>query len=80
MFSHIVINDIVNNCLFLSNDINLLLCAVVVAASCLLSSDKKELNTAYRGRESVDELVFACGAALKCFNAIPSIYIDLFSP
>ena len=27
---------------FLSDDINRLLCAVVVAASCLLSSDKKE--------------------------------------
>ena len=30
------LNDVVSNFLFLSNDINSLLCAVVVAASCLL--------------------------------------------
>ena len=41
MFSHIVLNDVVNTCLFFSNGINRLLCAVVVDASCLLSSDKK---------------------------------------
>ena len=41
VFHHNVLNDVVNNFLFLSNDINRLLCAVVVAASCLLSSDKK---------------------------------------
>ena len=40
VFSNIVINDVVNNSLLLSNDINRLLCAVVVAASCLLSPDK----------------------------------------
>ena len=40
MFSHILLNDVVNNCLLLRNDINRLLCAVVVAASCLISSDK----------------------------------------
>ena len=44
------LNDVVNTCFFLSNDINRLLCAVVVAASCLLSSDKKESNTSCRGR------------------------------
>ena len=33
-----------------------------------------------RGRESVDELISACGAALKCSNAIPSIDTDLFPP
>ena len=33
VFSHISLNDVVNTCLFLSNDINRLLCAVVVAAS-----------------------------------------------
>ena len=65
VFFHIVFNDIFNTSLFLSNDINRLLCAVVVAASCLLSSDKKECNTAFRGRESVDELISACGAALN---------------
>ena len=36
------LNDVDNTCLFLSNDINRLLCALVVAASCFLSSDKKE--------------------------------------
>ena len=41
VFSHIVLNDVVNPFLFLINDINRLLCDVVVVASCLLSSDKK---------------------------------------
>ena len=41
MFYHIVLNDIVNTFLFLRNYINRLLCAVVVAEYCLLSSDKK---------------------------------------
>ena len=41
VFSHIVLNDVVNMFLFLSNEINALLCAVVVAASCFLLSDKK---------------------------------------
>ena len=40
MFSHVVLNDVGNTYLFLRNEINRLLCAVVVAASCLLSSDK----------------------------------------
>ena len=40
VFSHIVLNDVFNTFLLFSNDINRLLCAVVVAASCLLSSDK----------------------------------------
>ena len=40
MFYHIVLNDVVNNRLLLSNDINSLRCAVVVAASCLISSNK----------------------------------------
>ena len=79
-FPHIVLNDIVNTCLFLNNGINRLLCAVVVAEYCLLSSDKKERNTACRGRESVDELIYACGAALKCSNAISYIDTDLFPP
>ena len=78
MFSNIVLNDVVNTFLFLRNDTNYLLCAVLVAASYLLSSDKKELNTAFRGRESVDELISACGAALKCSNLIPSIDTNLF--
>ena len=36
------LNDVDNTCLLLSNNINRFLCVVVVAASCLLSSDKKE--------------------------------------
>ena len=80
MFSYIVLNDVFNTCWFLSNDINRLLCAVVVAASCLVSSNKKERNTAFRGRESVDELISAYGAALKSSNVIPFIDRDLFPP
>ena len=56
------------------------MCAVVVAASCLLSSDKKEWNTAWCWRDSVDELISACGTELKCLNAIPSIDTDIFPP
>ena len=41
VFYHIVLIDVVNTCLFLSNDINRFLCAVVVVASYLLSSYKK---------------------------------------
>ena len=80
MFSHIILNDVVNTRFFLSNDSNCLLCTVELAASCLLLSDKKELNTACHGRESVDELISAFGAALKCSNAIPSIDTDIFPP
>ena len=41
VFYQIVLNDVVNTFFSLSNEINCLLCAVVVEASCLLSSDKK---------------------------------------
>ena len=41
VFSQILDNDIFNKFFYLSNEINRLLCAVVVAVSCLLSSDKK---------------------------------------
>ena len=41
VFSHIVLNDVVNDFLSLRNEIKRLLCSVVVAASCLISSDKK---------------------------------------
>ena len=56
------------------------MCAVVVAASCLLSSDKKEWNTAWSWRDIVDDLRSAFGNALKYFNAIPSIDTDIFPP
>ena len=73
MFSHIVLNDVVNPFLFLINDVNSLMCDVVVAASCLISSDKKELNNAWHCRDSVDDLLSAFGAALECSNTIPYI-------
>ena len=41
VFSQIVLNGVVNTFLYLRNEINRLMCAVVVAASCLLLSDKK---------------------------------------
>ena len=41
VFSHIVLKDALNNFFSLSNEIKRLLCTVVVAASCLLSSDKR---------------------------------------
>ena len=41
VFSHIVLNDAVNTFLSLGNEIKRLLCVVAVAASCLVSSDKK---------------------------------------
>ena len=45
VFFHILLNDIFNTFLSFSNEIERFLFAVVVAASCLLSSDQKELNT-----------------------------------
>ena len=57
-----------------------LLCEVVVAASCLLSSDKKELNTAWRGHGFVDEFISVCFNTMKCSNAITYIDADLFPP
>ena len=39
VFSHILLNDVVITFFSLRNEIKRLLCAVVVAASCLLSSD-----------------------------------------
>ena len=80
VFSHIVLNDVVNTFSFLSNDINRLLCAVVVAESYLLSSNKKEWNTACRGHGNKYELISDCGAALKFSNAIPYIDTDLLPP
>ena len=41
VFSYILLNDAVITFFSLSNEIKHLLCAVVVAASCLLLSDKK---------------------------------------
>ena len=66
--------------LFLNISIKRLMCAVVVAEYCLLSSDKKERNTAWSGHSFVDEFISVCGNAVKCSNEIPSIDTDLFSP
>ena len=41
VFSHIVLNNILNTSPPLINNIQRLMCAVVVVASCLLSPDKK---------------------------------------
>ena len=54
------------------------MCEVVVAASCLLSSDKNELNTVCHGHGSVDEFIYVCGNELNFSNIIPSIDIYLF--
>ena len=56
------------------------MCAVVVAESCLLSSDEKYWNAAWRWRDGVVVLIYAFGNALKCSNAIPSIDTDIFPP
>ena len=40
LFSHIVLNDVFNNFFSLVNETKRFLCAVVIAASCLLFSDK----------------------------------------
>ena len=45
VFSHIVLNDVVNTFLYLINKIKLLLCAVVVVASFFLSSYIKKIET-----------------------------------
>ena len=49
-----------------------LLCAAVVAASCLLSSDKKEQNTSYSDTASDVNYELDWFEALKLSNAIPS--------
>ena len=56
------------------------MCELVVALSCLLSSDKKEWNTAWLGNGFVDEFISVCGNSLKCSSAIPSIDTDIFPP
>ena len=80
VFSYIVLKDFINIFYSLSSEIKRLLCAVVVAASCLLSSDKKEWNTAWLWRDGIGVLMSAVGNALKVSNVIPSIYTDLFTP
>ena len=44
VFLHIILNDVVNTFLSLANEIKRLMCVVLVAASCLLSSDKKRVK------------------------------------
>ena len=80
VFSHILLNDVVNTFLFFRNEINCLLCDVVVTAYFLLFSDQKEWPTAWRWCNIVDDLISTFGAALKCSNAIPSIDTDIFPP
>ena len=64
----------------LRNEIKLLLCAVVVAESYLLSPDKKESNTACHWRDGLVELISALDNVLKCYNEITSIDNDIFPP
>ena len=49
IFTHIVLSVDVSTFFPFNSSIKHLLCAVVVAAYCLLSSDKKGWNTAWRG-------------------------------
>ena len=77
--SHIVLNSDVNTFLYYISSIKLFLCEVVVAASCLLSSEKQYWNTAWRRHDFVDEFIPVSGNALKCSNAITSIDTDIFS-
>ena len=55
-----------------------LMCAVVVAASFLLSSDKNKIKYPWRGHDFVVALFTVCGDVLKCSNVIPSIDKDIF--
>ena len=66
--------------LSLSREIKHFLCAVIMAESCLISSDKREWNTAWRWRDGVVDLISAFGSELKCFNEIPYIETDIFTP
>ena len=69
MFFHIVLNYVVNTCLFLSNDINCLLCAVVVAASCFAN----QIQSEYCGG---NRPVSIEGIALEHFSAAPQADIN----
>ena len=57
-----------------------LLCAIVVAESCLLSSEKNERNTVLRVCDCgvVDFLAYV--GALNFSNKMPSIDTDIFTP
>ena len=78
MFYHIVLNDVFNNVYSLRNEIKHLLFALVVAASCLLFSDKIEWNTSWCWLDGVVELIPDFGNALKWSNEIPYIDTDTF--
>ena len=74
VFYHIVLNvDIGTFCSF-NISIKCLICAVVVTASFLLSSEKKELNTAWIGHSFLNEYIYVCGNALKCTSTIPFFF------
>ena len=57
-----------------------LLCAAVVYASCLLSSNRKEWNTALKLKLYKEDYDVTWYVALKCSNAMPSIDTDLLTP
>ena len=62
--------------LSLISEIKWLMCVVLVAESCLLSSDKKEWKNAWRWIDGVIELIYFYGNALKISDSIP--YIDTY--
>ena len=76
--SYIVLNYEISLFLFFNNSIKLLIYAVLVVASCLLLSDKKQWNTACHGHGFVDEFIYFCVNPLKFSNIIPSIDTDIF--
>ena len=57
-----------------------LLCAIVVAESCLMSSDKKERNTAQNVRNCGVVSIYVYIGALKLPNTMPSIDTYKFPP
>ena len=79
LFPHIVLNVDVSTFCYFNSSIKRLMCAVVVAASCFLSSDKKEWRTAWHGHDFVDDFIYVCGNTLNCSNAVHSIYTHLFT-
>ena len=65
---------------FFNDYIVRLLCVNFVSESCLLSSDKKEGNTACRFQVLDVENNNNCSAGLNLSNSMPSIYINILPP
>ena len=80
LFSYMVLNVDVSTFYFFNSPIKHLICAFLVEEYCLLSSERKERNTAWRGDDFVDDFISICGNLLKYSNEITSIYTDIFPP